>query len=202
LPSSPEGAAAPELPLGLPSSGNLARVVGLPGGARAQAPLIRRGRSDEAHELAELHLRSALSGFAHIFPSDAPVPDLSELIEQWIEMVRPDAAETNACFVAVSTDRIVGTVIARPAPGDAACGQLSRLYVDPTEWGRGIGRLLYDAAIRHLRKSGFRTAILSVLEGNHRARSWYERLGWQPTTARIPVYQPAGIEDIVYTITL
>ena len=58
--------------------------------------------------------------------------------------------------------------------------------------------MLYDAAIRHLRKSGFRTAILSVLEGNHRARSWYERLGWQPTPARIPVYQPAGIEDIVF----
>lgn len=37
------------------------------------------------------------------------------------------------------------------------------------------------------------TATLWVLEGNHRARSWYKRLGWRGNGARKTVYLPAEI---------
>ena len=169
----------------------------------AQPAAIRHAYGHDARELAELHLRSALTGFAHIFPPEAPVPDLGALIKHWTETVRNDGLSMHACFVAVSsTGGIVGTVVAGPAPTDATRGHLSRLYVDPTEWGRGIGRLLYGAALGHLQSTGFQTATLSVLEANQRARAWYERLGWRPTSERISVYEPAGVADVVYTITL
>jgi ribosomal protein S18 acetylase RimI-like enzyme len=184
-------------------SGHLTHMTRLPDRAGVQPPVIRRARRDEARDLAGLHLRSALAGFAHIFPSEAPVPDLSALVDHWTKVVGADAPTTRRCFVAVVQDhRIAGTVIAGPAAGDAGCGHLSRLYVDPADWGRGVGRLLYDTAITHLHTSGFRTATLSVLEGNLRARAWYERLGWQATTERIQVYEPADIADVVYTINL
>lgn len=37
-----------------------------------------------------------------------------------------------------------------------------------------------------------------MLERNQRVRSWYERLGWEPTGERKPVYAPGGIDDVGY----
>ena len=163
---------------------------------------IRAARTDETTVLADLHLRSALTGFAHIFPPDAPPPDPSELCVQWAEVVA-GANERTACFVAtVDRPGIAGVVVGGPDPQESGRGHLSRLYVEPSRWGRGVGRALHDTALDHLRTAGFRTASLSVLEDNTRARSWYERLGWRPTTRRIPVYLPAGIDDIVYVATI
>jgi ribosomal protein S18 acetylase RimI-like enzyme len=148
---------------------------------------IRRARTEEAAALADLHLRSALTGFAHIFPPDAPPPDRSELCAGWADVV-PSPNELAACFVAGATGSgIAGVVIGGPDPHEPERGHLSRLYVEPARWGQGIGRALHDTALAHLQAAGFRTASLSVLEHNTRARSWYERLGWRPTDQRIPV---------------
>ncbi len=81
-------------------------------------------------------------------------------------------------------------------------GHVARLYVDPDRWGRGIGTVLYETAIADLRASGFCAATLWVLEDNHRARRWYERLGWCQTRRRKPTYEPAGIYDAQYRLAL
>lgn len=92
--------------------------------------------------------------------------------------------------------------MAGPDPDRPELGHLSRLYVAPSHWGRGIGRLLYERAIDHIRDAGYRDITLWVLEANDRARRWYERLGWWMTSARKPVYAPAGIDDVGYRIGL
>jgi GNAT superfamily N-acetyltransferase len=101
-------------------------------------------------------------------------------------------------FVAERDAQPIGVVAAGPDPDDGTVGHLSRLYVTPTSWGHGIGRALHDRALAHLRAHAFPEATLWVLEANHRARTWYERLGWTPTDARKPTYAPAGIHDIAY----
>jgi ribosomal protein S18 acetylase RimI-like enzyme len=152
--------------------------------------------------LADLHLHSALTGFAHIFPPDAPQPDRSELCAHWAELMA-SSSEQAACFVATATGSgVVGVVVSGPDAHEPSRGHLSRLYVEPARWGQGIGRALHDAALNHLRTAGFCTVSLSVLEANTRARGWYERLGWRSTDQRIPVYPPAGIDDIVYLTTI
>jgi ribosomal protein S18 acetylase RimI-like enzyme len=54
----------------------------------------------------------------------------------------------------------------------------------------------------HMQATGFDAVTLWVLERNQRARAWYERLGWQPTGERKPVFAPAGIDDLRYRISL
>ena len=44
----------------------------------------------------------------------------------------------------------------------------------------GVGRMLMAEARRRLAEDGFSEAILWVLQGNDRARSFYEREGWEP----------------------
>ena len=152
--------------------------------------------------MARLHLRTAIAGYGHIFPPEAPPPTYEEVLAQWEQWLGPDRATGRRGFVADNGKRLVGVVLAGPDPIEEDAGHVARLYVDPDQWGRGTGTLLYDAAIAHLVARGFREATLWVLEANDRARSWYERLGWRPTGERKATYAPAGIDDLRYRVTL
>ena len=57
-------------------------------------------------------------------------------------------------------------------------GELCALYVDPPQWGKGIGVALVSAARAQMHEHGFRNAILWVLTGNVRAERFYQNDGW------------------------
>lgn len=97
---------------------------------------------------------------------------------------------------------VVGVVLAGPDPDDPDIAHLSRLYVDPGQWGAGIGTELHRAAVVDLADRGFPAATLWVPEGNSRARRWYERLGWGQTHRRKATFEPAGIYDAQYLLPL
>jgi len=157
---------------------------------------LRRSCDRDVPALAALHLRTALHAYAHIFPPDAPPPDLAELTGDWgARTCGPSAA---ACFLAEIGAAPIGVVLAGADPAREEAGHLSRLYVDPAVWARGIGRALHDRALEELRARGFDRATLWVLEANTRARTWYERLGWSPSGARTVTYAPGAIDDVGY----
>ncbi|MET0902142.1 MAG: GNAT family N-acetyltransferase [Acidimicrobiales bacterium] len=155
-----------------------------------------------AIELAALHRRAALAAYGHIFPPEAPPPTVDELAAMWEHWLGDDWDRGRRAFVARLTGDTIGVVLTGPDPEDPPVGHLARLYVDPGQWGRGIGRRLYVAAIDQLHRDGFTAATLWTLEANERARSWYERLGWRTTGRRKPVYEPAGIDDVQYRLEL
>jgi ribosomal protein S18 acetylase RimI-like enzyme len=53
------------------------------------------------------------------------------------------------------------------------------LFVDPAARGRGVGRLLMEAAARLARETGFAGMTLSTAITNKRAQGLYESLGWK-----------------------
>lgn len=59
-------------------------------------------------------------------------------------------------------------------------GELYAIYLAPEAWGKGAGRALLVRAEHELLATGFRAATLWVLEGNDRARRFYEAGGWGP----------------------
>lgn len=162
---------------------------------------IRPAKRSEARALTSVHRVAAHTGFAHIFPPEAPVPAFEDDLARWECWLGPDAAKGRRCYVAEVREDIVGVVLAGPDPEASTTGHLSRLYVHPDHWGTGIGAHLYASAKADLR-ARFDEATLWVLEGNGRARSWYERLGWRLTERRMPTYAPAGIHDVQYRIDL
>jgi ribosomal protein S18 acetylase RimI-like enzyme len=161
--------------------------------------VIRTASPEEAPAIAELHLRTAIAGYGHIFPPEAEVPTIAALLADWAAWLADPA---RSAFVADGGDQLLGVVLAGPDDDDASLGHVARLYVDARRWGEGLGRRLYDAAVGHCAAAGFDEATLWVLEANDRARSWYERLGWRPTGERKVVYGPAGIVDLQYRVTL
>jgi GNAT superfamily N-acetyltransferase len=50
--------------------------------------------------------------------------------------------------------------------------------VHPEKWKKGIGRALLSASLDQVRKCKFDQITLWVLEGNQRARSFYESFGF------------------------
>lgn len=153
---------------------------------------------DAAEEITRLHRRAAQTGFAHIFPAEAPPPPFEDDLAGWQFWLGPDREQGRHAYNVQANGRIVGVVLAGPDPDDPALGHLARLYVDPDRWGVGIGRALHDTAIADLAGRGFPAATLWVLEDNVRARRWYERLGWSQTSRRKPTFEPAGIYDAQY----
>jgi len=57
-------------------------------------------------------------------------------------------------------------------------GEVPAIYLDPDVIGTGVGRELLAETIVALRTAGFTRASLWVLEGNGRARHFYEKAGW------------------------
>ncbi len=79
--------------------------------------------------------------------------------------------------------RIVGYCAYGDARDDDAApdrGAVYDLYVHPDVWRRGIGRQLLALRNPPSKAQGCGEATLLVVEGNMRARSFYEQAGWKP----------------------
>jgi ribosomal protein S18 acetylase RimI-like enzyme len=95
--------------------------------------------------------------------------------EEWEQLVA-DHQPPNVLLVAADeTGRVVGYTAAHPEDGE-----LFLLFVDPAHAGRGIGRILLDAAHDALRESGCREVFLFTHEQNERALAVYATAGYRP----------------------
>jgi GNAT superfamily N-acetyltransferase len=163
---------------------------------------IRPAEPGDTSAMGSIWLRAALVGYEGIFPPGAPMPTVEAVAEDWhVAITQPwgRAAYFVACD-ATPDQRLVGTVAAVPDPDETSRGHLQALYVDPGHWGRGIGRTLHDAALDHLRRSGFRVAVCWVLEANVRARTMIERWGWRAAPSRQT--EVPGVDEICYMLSL
>ena len=75
---------------------------------------------------------------------------------------------------------IVGTAscCASRFPELPGWGEIVSIYLLPEYWGKGYGKLLFSAVVEQLEAMGCRDIFLWVLEGNQRARAFYERMGF------------------------
>jgi ribosomal protein S18 acetylase RimI-like enzyme len=140
---------------------------------------IRRATDDDAHGIAAVHVASWRGAYRGIVP-DAYLDALSvdERERMWREHL--DAWPT---WVAIAEGTIVGFAnggAGRDEDAPPSTGELYAIYVEPSRFGRGIGRQLHDRVVDELRERGFTEATLWVLEGNARGRAFYERMGWAP----------------------
>lgn len=117
---------------------------------------------------------------------------MRERQDQW--EARLGAAPPPVVFVAENETRIVGFVSvgsSREVDAHQSVGEIYSLYVDPPYWGQGVGKTLWFEAESFAVSTGWTSLTLWVLEGNARARSFYESVGLSQVNQR-KVYQRDG----------
>lgn len=142
-------------------------------------------------DVARVHVEGWQRAYAGIIPDDY-LADLDPAVNAERRRARPDPAGSRT--IVAAEDRILGFAAFGPyrhEDGDPSMGELYAIYIDPQTWGRGVGRRLLTAARDALAEAGFHDMRLWVLEENHAARHFYERMGLAPDGTR-HYYTPRG----------
>jgi GNAT superfamily N-acetyltransferase len=91
---------------------------------------------------------------------------------------RLETGEADPLVVEDDDGEVVGVAHAGPDREHPERGELWMINLAPEAWGTGLGRALLEAATAKLRDLGYADAVLWVLDGNTRARRFYEAAGW------------------------
>jgi GNAT superfamily N-acetyltransferase/2-polyprenyl-3-methyl-5-hydroxy-6-metoxy-1,4-benzoquinol methylase len=78
-----------------------------------------------------------------------------------------------------ATGRVVGTAGLKPRGGGVV--ELRKMYLDPAARGKGLGRVLLDAAVRHAEQAGFERIVLETATALKAAVRLYKRNGFVPS---------------------
>src|SRR5690625_3733007 len=137
--------------------------------------MIRKADLNDVEAIAKILIHSWQVNFKDIIPEVY----LNKMSADKIPMGIRKSLEIHSLFVAETNDVIVGFVgcgsnrIQGHLQYDA---ELHAIHVLPNQKGNGIGRELFNAAIRDLIKQDYEKMMLSVFEDNT-AKYFYEKLG-------------------------
>lgn len=141
---------------------------------------IRTATVDDAHAIATVHVASWQTAYRGLMP-DEVLDGLSvEQRESGWRQIFTDPDATGRLLVAERGGDVVGWATFGPGRDTEAGGQgeLWGLYAHPNSFSTGVGHALISIVEAALRKDGFTSAYLWVLDGNERAAAFYERHGW------------------------
>lgn len=146
-------------------------------------PPIRPALPADAEAIGALHVRAWQAAYRGILP-DELLDGLS--VAAWGERRRKALQSPWGPLVAnhvlEGPSGVLGWASSGPTRDpdlDASrVGEIYALYLEPVAVGRGHGRALFEHALATLADQGFLEAMLWVLEGNARARRFYERAGF------------------------
>jgi GNAT superfamily N-acetyltransferase len=142
---------------------------------------VRLGTADDALAIETIRVHGWRAAYRHVFPAN----ELDEMpidASRWrARLEKPPTGWTT--LVAERDGVVVGFTSVGPSRDEAGLGELYAIYVEPSEWSTGAGRVLIERAEEQLARE-YRQATLWVLEDNPRARAFYERAGWSVDGAR------------------
>ncbi|GAB3139487.1 GNAT family N-acetyltransferase [Micromonospora sonneratiae] len=139
---------------------------------------LRPAHSDDLMAVGALHYRARLAAYRDFVPAEALAAISAESMGRWWTERWPYERDSHRMTVAEYDGRLVGFTYLGPAPDDPAVGELYAIHLDPSEQGKGVGKLLMVDALESLRQRGWQRASLWVLADNTHARRFYERGGW------------------------
>jgi GNAT superfamily N-acetyltransferase len=145
---------------------------------------LREARRGDELRVAELHVRSWQEAYDGLMPADF-LAALEPRDRAGRYMFEDEEGPTTVLALDAEGG-LLGFATFGPSRDDDLpdLGEVIALYVDPARHRGGIGRLLMAEARRRLGAAGYTEAFLWILDGNDRAREFYEREGWVADGAR------------------
>lgn len=151
--------------------------------------VVREAGPADAESITRVHVRGWQWAYEGLMPASY-LRGLDSMIPERVERRRriiAEASEEARTFVALVDDGIEGFVSAgryrydKPTddPVQDIEGEVYAIYVHPDVAGTGVGRALMDMAVAWLHERRLEPIGLWVLDGNVRARTFYERYGFR-----------------------
>lgn len=136
---------------------------------------LREATLVDVEPLVEVQRAGAIEGLAHIFPQQTYPFPTDRVRARWATEIADPVVRA---YVAEDDG---GRVVGFAATKDS---ELLHFGTAKETWGTGVAAAAHDHVIDRLRADGVRHAWLRVFEENHRARRFYDKLGWSLTTRR------------------
>ncbi len=131
-------------------------------------------KTDDRSEVSRIYEESWRSAYKGIIPQSYldSIPS-----GRWAAHADREGMHT---LVAAEDNKLIGTASFCKSRFEkfADHGEIVSIYFLPEYIGKGHGKVLFEAVMNELRKLGFKDVFLWVLEGNARARAFYEKAGF------------------------
>jgi GNAT superfamily N-acetyltransferase len=141
--------------------------------------MIRLASAEDVGAIGEVHVRAWQEIYRGHMPDNYLASlDASKRAAMWAQHLMDPA---RLLFVALRGTTIVGfcsLVPSRDAGAAADVAEISAINIDPSSWRCGYGSALIDASLTAARERSFKRLTLWVLQGNARARAFYEARGF------------------------
>lgn len=148
--------------------------------AASEAVAVRRARLEDAEGIARVQSDCWRTTYAGLVPDRVLVRMTPKRQARlWRSYLRNGIEAAGIIYVArAPDDGVVGFASCGPEQTGRypETGEVYTLYVAESMHGRGLGRRLLRAMFARLRRDGFDSALIWVLDGNP-ARYFYESLG-------------------------
>jgi GNAT superfamily N-acetyltransferase len=162
---------------------------------------VRLAGVADADAIGRIQVETWRAAYAGLMPDEAiAMFDVESRQRMWREGLGRAPRPGSATFVVEDAGEVVGfaSVGASREEGAEQEGELYAIYLHPSRWDRGIGRALLQRAEESMRSSGFRRAILWVLEGNERGERFYRVAGWEQDGRKVEDFQGAAVAELRY----
>lgn len=162
---------------------------------------VRLAGAGDADAIGRIQVEAWRAAYTGLIPDEAIAGfDVESMQRMWREGLARQPRPGGAIFVVEDAGEVVGFASVGASRDEEAEreGELYAIYLHPSRWSRGIGRALLQRAEESMRSSGFRQAILWVLEGNERGRRFYGAAGWERDGRKEDEFQGATVTELRY----
>ena len=144
---------------------------------------VRLARPGDAAQIGLVHVRSWQRAYRGLLPQEyLDSLDPGRRAGDWKRWLEQPDSPRSATLVIGTGARVDGFASVGPARDEGQSpelvGEIRAIYLRPDAWGHGLGRQLIAAAVERMAAAGFTQATLWVLDGNARARRFYDAGGW------------------------
>ena len=161
---------------------------------------IRKATLADALGIAIVSVYTWKTAYSGLLPEEMLDKRLADL-PKMVENMKKQIIDRDNYFVATVDDTVVGfTAFCSPCrnPDYADSGEIGALYCLKGYNGYGIGRALFEAAVKELVQRGYKTMIIDCLRGNP-TLGFYEHLGGKVVAEREMVrIDHSRIEDVLF----
>jgi GNAT superfamily N-acetyltransferase len=168
---------------------------------------IRAADEPDARDIADVHVRGWRWAYRGQLPDEfLDALSVDRRAEGWRQELGQLDATSSRIWIAHREDEVIGFASSGPShdqDADPGTAEVYAIYLRPEVVGTGVGRTLFAHVVDDLRRQGYATATLWVLETNARTRRFYEAAGWHTDDAQ-KTEELRGIElrEVRYRIDL